>query len=131
MTKKTGTRHASYLTPHDLRRLDWAVTPVIRAFAESCAYGPHAYLVGSALQRPDYRDIDVRLILTDKAYKRLTHQDPSSPFPALRRLATLNVAFTTLIASSAGLSRPIDFQFQSVTENAALAKYPRCSLGSR
>jgi len=129
--KKPGVRHASYLTPHDLRRLDWACRPVIAAFADVAAYGPHAYLVGSALQHADYRDIDVRLILKDKAYKRITGQHPETPFPNGPRLALLNVALTTLVASSAGLSRPIDFQVQSASENATFASSPRCSLGSR
>jgi hypothetical protein len=35
------------------------------------AFDGHCYLVGSALERPDWRDIDVRMIMDDEAFVAL------------------------------------------------------------
>ncbi|PBC71539.1 hypothetical protein BX265_6149 [Streptomyces sp. TLI_235] len=91
---------ASYLSPPDFHRLDWACRPVTAAFDTP------VYLVGSVLTRADYRDIDLRLILDD---------DEAANYPPPLRLV-LNVALSDLIAKLAGLPRPIDFQIQSMTE---------------
>lgn len=91
---------ASYLSPPDFHRLDWAVRPVAAAFDRP------VYLVGSVLRTPDYRDIDLRLIL---------HDDEATTYPDPVRLL-LNIALSDLIARSAGLPAPIDFQIQPMTE---------------
>jgi hypothetical protein len=91
---------ASYLSPPDFHRLDWACRTITTAF------GAPVYLVGSALTRADYRDIDLRLILND---------DQAAQYPPPLRLV-LNIALSDLIAKTAGLARPIDFQIQSMTE---------------
>jgi len=36
----------------------------------AAAFGGTTYLVGSVLQRPDFRDIDIRLILDDDTVQR-------------------------------------------------------------
>ena len=73
------------------------------------------YLVGSCLERPDYRDVDIRVILTDKRYARLFPKRKPHP---LRYL--LQTAITEHYVKATGLR--IDFQIQSMTE----AKfYPR------
>lgn len=92
---------ASYLSPPDFHRLDWACRTITAAFD-----GAPVYLVGSALTRPDYRDIDLRLILPD---------DQAAQYPPPLRLV-LNIALSDLIAKCSGLPRPIDFQIQSQTE---------------
>lgn len=99
---KRGPRAASYLSPPDLRRLDWACAPIRQAF------GTPPYLVGSVLMRPDYRDIDIRLILDDEQVERM--------FPTDGVRLLLNVALSDLIARAAGVRAPIDFQIQSMTE---------------
>lgn len=83
------------------------------------AFGYHIYLVGSALDRRDYRDVDVRAILPDEEYARL--------FPGLSGNPSLN-AMWSLLCSSISLwlaqrtGLPIDFQIQQQTEaNAANA----------
>lgn len=131
-TPDDGRKRICYLTPHELRRLDWAVQPVVRAFADDCAFNARAYLVGSALTRDDYRDIDVRLVLTDKAFKKLTGVTGDVPYAAVLRDRhhVLNVAFTALIDQAANLRRPVDFQFQSASENAEFDG-PRNPLGGR
>jgi hypothetical protein len=91
---------AYYLSPPDFHRLDWACRPIVTAFDHT-----PIYLVGSALTRADYRDIDLRLILDD---------EQAAQYPPPLRLV-LNVALSDLIAK-AGLPAPVDFQIQSQTE---------------
>lgn len=94
-------QRATYLSPPDFHRLDWACRPI------GIAFDTPPYLVGSVLTRPDYRDIDLRLILDDTTFERLGNDQ-------VRQL--LNIALSDLIANAAGQSRPIDFQIQSMTE---------------
>jgi hypothetical protein len=101
--EKPTVRSASYLSPPDFHRLNWACRPVREAFPE---YG--VYLVGSVLTRPDFRDIDLRLILPDEDYASLV--------PNARVGLLLNVALSDLVAKAANLPWPIDFQIQSMTE---------------
>ena len=102
MTDKPRERSASYLSPPDFHRLNWACVPIREAF------GDPPYLVGSALTRPDYRDVDLRLILDDERHEQL-FGDAS---PRLRLF--LGCAISDWLARMTGL--PIDFQFQSMTE---------------
>lgn len=92
---------SSQLSPPDFHRLDWACRPVTTAF-----HTP-VYVVGSVLVRSDYRDVDLRLILDD--------DHPVVMLPKRQRLL-LNIALSDLIAKSANLPTPIDFQIQSVSE---------------
>jgi hypothetical protein len=110
----TDRRRATYLSPPDMNRLDWACRPIADAF------GTALYLVGSALIRPDYRDIDVRLILPDEDVERLfgvdgAHGTPAAPTPHRLQLL-LHIALSDLIAKAANLPAPVDFQIQSMTE---------------
>lgn len=104
---KPSKRSASYLSPPDIHCLDWACVPVERSF---CG-GEHIaglYLVGSVLTRPDFRDLDLRLIQQDDRHEQMFS------CPAEQKL--IEVAISKLIESAAGLRWPIDFQFQSMTE---------------
>lgn len=94
---------ATFLSPPDLFRLDWACRPL------RIAFDTPPYLVGSALERPDYRDIDLRLILPDKRFKKL--MGGSGELWLL-----LNIALSGLITATASQPAPIDFQIQSQTE---------------
>jgi hypothetical protein len=113
------------LTPAELLRLDVACHAVVESFSEQGDEPWGCYLVGSAMTRPDYRDVDVRLILPDETFKRLTLDDPR-----VHRL--LNVALSNLVDAAAGLRRPVDFQVQSMTEaNSIAGQTARNPLGSR
>lgn len=105
---------ATYLSPPDHHRLSWACRPVREA------YGTPPYLVGSVLERPSYRDIDLRLILPDTEFGAL--------FPNRQVLMLLNVAVSDFITKTAGLSIPVDFQFQSQSEANAFDG-PRNAMG--
>ncbi|MGW3992401.1 hypothetical protein ACWEF6_02825 [Amycolatopsis sp. NPDC004772] len=110
---------ASYLSPPDFARLDWACRPVAAAFDRP------VYLVGSVLQRPNYRDVDLRLIADDTEIERWfgtegRYGTPERPTPqGLWRL--LNVALSDFIARAASLPVPVDFQIQARTEANATA----------
>jgi hypothetical protein len=113
---------ATYLSPPDYNRLNWACQPIAEAFGEL------PYLVGSVLTRPDYRDIDIRLILDDDVFMRLLNSD--GRLYTVRKL--LNTALSDLIASAANAPKPIDFQIQSMTEaNAPEHNGARNPLGVR
>ena len=117
---------ATFLSPPDFHRLEWACRTIHDAFGEP------PYLVGSVLTRPDFRDIDLRLILDDDAVKRLCgasgihgggNQD------AVRLL--LNIALSDLITKLAAPPAPIDFQIQSQTEANAEPGRGRNPMGIR
>lgn len=111
MADKPRVRTASYLSPPDLHRLDWACVPIRRAF------GAPPYLVGSALTRPDFRDIDLRLILDDEVVERMFGLEGHFfQGNTDRARLLLNIALSDLIARAAGLPWPIDFQIQSMSE---------------
>lgn len=75
-------------------------------------FGQPPYLVGSAISRPDYRDIDLRLILSDEDF------DAEWRNPVKVRL--MNRAISTWGQRETGL--PIDFQIQR--QSAANARWP-------
>lgn len=90
------------------------------------AFGYCIYLVGSSTERRDYRDVDVRCILSDEEYARL--------FPGITGNAGLN-AFWSILSSSISLylsqhsGLPVDFQFQQQTKANAEYNGPRHPLG--
>lgn len=88
----------TYLSVLELHRLDQACRPLAEAF------GSPPYLVGSVNERPDFRDVDVRAILTDEEYDRLTVPEWS----------VLGIAVSAYLRDATGL--PMDFQFQRMTE---------------
>ena len=91
----------TYLDAPDMSRLDLASVLVNDTIGVP-------YLVGSCLERADYRDVDIRVILTDKDFKRLF--GGRLPHP-LRHL--IEVAITDHYIKATGLR--IDFQIQRMT----------------
>jgi hypothetical protein len=71
-------------------------------------YGGEVYLVGTANERGEYRDVDVRLILADKRYDRLRKAI------GLDGIALMGLTTGQYLASLTGM--PIDFQVQRRTE---------------
>lgn len=88
----------SILNPPTLFRLDLACKPIVEAF------GPHVYLVGSVQERTAHAlsDFDVRLILSDKKYKRLIKTS--------EQRTILDLALGAFVRELSGL--PVDFQIQ-------------------
>jgi hypothetical protein len=95
----TRERRATWISTYDLHRLDIAVTPLRRL----C---PDIYLVGTVLTSPDWRDVDVRMIMADDEF--------DATFGNSLLWETFCLATTSWLRSQTGL--PIDFQVQRMTE---------------
>lgn len=93
----------SAMNPRQMFLLDQACKPINEAFGN---FG--CYLVGTAAERQQYRDVDVRFIMADKRFDRLKKA------VGLPGLAFLGIAIGQHLASLTAL--PIDFQIQRQTE---------------
>ena len=77
------------------------------------AFGHYPYHVGSSLMtKNDWRDVDVRLIISDGEYKQMGLGDPKYPREN-KKMRALCEAFSELGKAMTGL--PIDFQIQQRT----------------
>lgn len=111
-------RRGSYLLLADFERLEEWCRLVSEVFD-----GDVPYLVGSVNQRPDFRDVDLRLILADDAFDAQFGARPV-------KVRMLNRAISTWGQRETGL--PIDFQVQRQTEaNAAYGGDFRNPMGLR
>ncbi len=91
------------------------------------AFGEPPYLVGTALTGKVYRDVDVRLLLSDKDYAEQGYGHPANTHTNLKWVA-MCMAFSALGAKMTGL--PIDFQIQQATwAEARYPTEPRSALG--
>ena len=97
----------SFLSTAEFARLNDACIPVTAAFDSP------PYLVGSATESPDYRDVDLRVILTDEDFDRWFGDRV-----LLWSLVCLTIGH--YLRDVTGL--PIDFQIQRMTE--ANTKHP-------
>lgn len=103
--------------------LEQAILAVNEAFGGVCCY-----LVGSALERRDYRDVDVRCILEDEHFDRLFPGAASCGTPARNPLWSLMcTSIALLLKKQTGL--PIDFQIQRMTDANARHSGRRNALG--
>lgn len=108
----------TFLIQSDFDRLeDWC--RMVRAIFGS-AHGP--YLVGSATERADYRDVDIRILVPDRTFDRLFRH-------RLEAVRYVNRAFSVWGQRETGL--PIDFQVQRMTEANAEFSKPRNAMGVR
>lgn len=82
------------------------------------AFGFCVYLVGSSLERRDYRDVDVRCILPDEEFDRFFGKDCRPQHDP--RWSLMCSAVSLYLQQHSGL--PVDFQFQRMSE--ANAEYP-------
>jgi len=79
----------------------------------NAAFGGYGvYLVGSSIERPDWRDVDLRMILEDEAFATL-FPDAGDNWEFDPRWLFLTVAISRHLSAATGL--PIDFQFQPQT----------------
>lgn len=91
------------------------------------AFGDCPYHVGSSLtQKTGWRDVDVRLILSDEEYERLGLGHPERQHDN-EKWVSLVLAYSALGKAMTGL--PIDFQIQQQSEANAKYKGPRSALG--
>lgn len=88
------------------------------------SYG--VFLVGSCLERKDFRDVDVRCILADDEFEALFPKDETQVLRPRWQVQCL--ALSAWLRSMTGL--PIDFQFQKISvANERFKGARRVSLG--
>lgn len=109
-------RRSSFLTVSQQYDLNVVCRPLARLFG----YG--VYHVGSSLERPDYRDVDLRCILANDEFDRMFADDENG-----NRVKFLNVAISEWVQARTGL--PIDFQFQREAEANAEFSGRRNAVG--
>ena len=115
-----------YLTTAELHRLDLAVAPLVKVvnspLTQATDHGFGVYLVGSTWDKADYRDVDVRMILSDEGFDAL--------FGHCSALwEAFCYAWSRLLTHDTEL--PVDFQVQRQTEaNEKYGGHPRNPLGT-
>ncbi|AZV21493.1 hypothetical protein [Mesorhizobium sp. M7A.F.Ce.TU.012.03.2.1] len=87
------------------------------------------YLVGSAIERPDWRDVDVVMIMSDEEFKREFPHATASTFEMDPKWLINSIAISDWLSRLTGL--PIDFKIQAQEWANALHKGPRHALGMR
>lgn len=87
-------------------------------------FGETPYHVGSSLASKTWRDVDVRLILSDDEFARRFGANPSAETNP--RLAAITLAFAALGTQMTGL--PIDFQIQAMSHANQRYPGPRSAL---
>jgi hypothetical protein len=109
--------------------------PAIFALELACqhitaAFGSFGcYVVGSAIERADWRDVDVRLILADEEFARLFPDAVMPCWEQDERWLLLTVSISLWLKQQTGL--PVDFQIQPQTHANERHKGQRHSIGLR
>lgn len=116
------------------KKWNYVGAPAIFALTEACqvindAFGNYGcFLVGSAIERPDWRDIDVRFIMEDSEFEKL-FPDAGQHWEFDPRWLLINVSISERLSKLTGL--PIDFQIQPQTHANERHDKPRHSIGLR
>lgn len=109
----------NYLPAPHFFNLNHACIVINEAFGQ-------CYLVGSATERRDYRDVDVRCIMEDPEFDRVFPKKPSNPrVDAAWSIVCASIALW--LSQHTGL--PIDFQIQKQTKANEQHDGPRQPLG--
>jgi hypothetical protein len=91
------------------------------------AFGVYAcYVVGSSIQRPDWRDVDVRCILDDEEFAKL-FPGAGQCWEQDARWLLLTVSISEYLSKRTGL--PVDFQIQPQTHANKKHSKPRNAIG--
>ena len=112
-------RRANFLPAPQAFNLNMACHIVFEAF------GHPPYLVGSAVERRDYRDVDVRLVLPDDEYRRLFPDTVNQTHNAAWSLLCMSISL--FLQQHTGL--PVDFQIQMQSKANDEHKGPRLPMG--
>lgn len=117
-----------------MQRANWLGAPAAFNLNQACltlseAFGwGHTFLVGSAIERRDFRDVDVRVILDDAEYDRMfPNQTDSRAAQHDAYWSLLCSSVSEWLASRTGL--PIDFQIQRRTQANEKFQGKRQALG--
>jgi hypothetical protein len=99
----------------------------LRQFGEAVynLIGERAYLVGSVLDRPDFRDVDVRIMLDDEIFERTFGGD--GLWVTNGSLTLANMALSAMAREMTGLD--VDVQIQRTSDaNTVYGKHKRHPL---
>lgn len=92
------------------------------------AFGEIPYWVGSSMtKKVGWRDVDVRVLLSDENYESQGYGDPKNPHDNPKWCAMV-LAFSEIGRQMTGL--PVDFQIQQVSEAKREFEEPRSALFS-
>ena len=90
--------------------------------------GFRCYVVGSVLERPDWRDVDVRFIMDDADFATL-FPNAGTDWESDPRWLLMTVSISKWLSEQSGL--PVDFQFQPMTHANERHSGPRNGVGRR
>jgi hypothetical protein len=124
----------SEVAPKKRRKVSYVGVPAIFKLDLACIHLNHAYgeafgcyLVGSALERPDWRDVDVVMILDDANFQREFPRADLRAFESNVKWMLNSVTISEWLKAQTGL--PIDFKMQPQTWANDRHKGPRHALG--
>jgi hypothetical protein len=115
--------------------------PAVFLLEQACQHvndafdGFGCYLVGSAMERPDWRDVDVRLIMSDAEFCALFPganvwpEGNGGTWEHDARWLLLTTAISAWLKQQTGL--PVDFQFQPQNHANKTHDKPRNAVGMR
>ena len=117
------TRKTNYVGAPAYFVLDQACSQIWQAFD-----GFGCYIVGSSLERPDWRDVDIRFIMSDEEFATL-FPHAGQHWEQDERWLLLTISISQWISKTTGL--PVDFQFQPQTHANERHKGKRHAIGLR
>jgi hypothetical protein len=120
---KPKRRKASYIGAPAVFALELSCREICDAFS---GYG--CYVVGSALERPDWRDVDIRFIMADEEFATL-FPDAGGHWEQDARWLLMTISISERMSRLTGL--PVDFQFQPQTHANEIHKGVRHAIGVR
>jgi hypothetical protein len=112
----------SYVGAPQVFELELCCRQIVEAFD---GFGA-VYLVGSSIERKDWRDIDLRLIMSDGDFAKL-FPDAGEHWEHDPRWLLMTCAISEWISKRTDL--PIDFQFQPMTHANERHEGPRHAMG--
>ena len=102
-------------------KLELACQHLSRGFGDVC------YLVGSALERPDWRDIDIVMIMSDENFAAEFPDASSGHWEFDPKWLIMTVAKSDWLSAQCG--HLVDFKFQQRTHANQMHKGPRNAMG--
>lgn len=114
----------NYVGAPNIFKLELACQHIVDALD---SYG--CYLVGSCLERPDWRDIDIRFILSDEEFAVLFPNVEGRTWEHDSRWLLFCVSISMWLREQTGL--PVDFQIQPQTYANEIHDKMRNAIGLR
>lgn len=118
---------ANYIGAPAAFALELAIRPIIDAFGNDDDPYSGVYVVGSCLERQDWRDVDVRFMMGDEKFYKLFPDARKDHWEFDPRWLLLTVMISKLLSEQTGL--PIDFQFQPASHANTVHMGNRHALG--